>query len=104
MPNLAKITKPLRELLVKSNDWTWGPLQIESFTQLKSLVTSLPVLVHFDINRATVVSADASSYGIGSVLLQKLDGKLHPVAFASRALTPTEQRYAQIEKESLALT
>ena len=104
LPNLAKITKPLRELLVKSNDWTWGPLQIESFTQLKSLVTSLPVLVHFDINRATVVSADASSYGIGSVLLQKLDGKLHPVAFASRALTPTEQRYAQIEKESLALT
>ena len=103
LPNLAKITKPLRELLVKSNDWTWGPLQIESFTQLKSLVTSLPVLVHFDINRATVVSADASSYSIGSVLLQKVDGKLHPVAFASRALTPTEQRYAQIEKESLAL-
>ena len=104
LPNLAKITKPLRGLLVKSNDWTWGPLQIESFTQLKSLVTSLPVLVHFDINRATVVSADASSYGIGSVLLQKVDEKLHPVAYASRALTPTEQRYAQIEKESLALT
>ena len=104
LPNLAKITKPLRELLVKSNDWTWGPLQIESFTQLKSLVTSLPVLVHFDINHATVVSADASSYGIGSVLLQKVDGKIYPVAFASHALTPTEQRYAQIEKESLALT
>jgi len=76
----------------------------ESFSELKSLVTSLPVLVHYDINRETVVSADASSYGIGSVLLQKVEGQLHPVAFASRSLTPTEQRYAQIEKESLALT
>ena len=104
LPNLAKITKPLGELLVKSNDWTWGSLQIESFTQLKSLLTSLPVLMHFDVNHATVVSADTSSYDIGSVLLQKVDEKLHPVAFASCALTPTEQRYAQIEKESLALS
>ena len=48
--------------------------------------------MRFDINRATVVSADASSYGIESVLFQKVDDKLHPVAFASRALTPTEQR------------
>ena len=89
LPNLAKITKPFRELLVKNNDWTRGPLQIESFTQLKSLVTSLPVLVQFDINRATVVSADASSYGIGSVLLQKVDGKLHPVAL-HLALSPLQ--------------
>ena len=61
--------------------------------------------MHFCINQATVVSANnASSYGIGSVLLQKLDGKLNPAAFASRALTPTEQHYAQIKKESLVLT
>ena len=67
--------------------------------QLKSLVTALSVLVYFDINQATVVSADASSYGIGSILLQKVNGKLHPVAFASCALTSTEQCYAQIEKK-----
>ena len=89
LPNLAKITKPPRELFVKSNEWILGPLQIESFKQLKLLVTALPVLLHFDINRATVVSADAFSYDIGSVLLQKVDGKLHPVAFSSRALTST---------------
>lgn len=46
-----------------------------------------------------VISTDASSYGIGSILLQ--DG--HPVAYASAALTPAQQRYAQIEKELLAV-
>ena len=76
----------------------------ESFSKLKSLVTSLPVLVHYDINKQTIVSADASSYGIGSVLLQNVNDKFHPVTFAFRSHIPTEQRYAQIEKESLAVT
>ena len=53
----------------------------------------------------TIISADASSFGVGGVLLQKqLDGSWKPVAFASRALTITEQRYVQIEKEALAIT
>ena len=59
---------------------------MESFSKLKSLVTSLPVLVHYDINNDALVSADASSYGIGSVLLHNVDGKFHPVDFASRSL------------------
>ena len=38
LPNLPKITKPFRELLVKNNEWTWGPHQIELFKQLKLLL------------------------------------------------------------------
>ena len=52
----------------------------------------------------TKVTADASSYGLGGVLLQKWDSEWRPVAYASRSLSPTEQRYAQVEKEALGLT
>ena len=45
-----------------------------------------------------------SSYGLGAVLLQNHDDQWRPVAYASRAMSPTEQRYAQIEKEALGIT
>ena len=55
--------------------------------------------------KETMVAVDASSYGLGVVLTQtESDGTSRALAYASRALTSTEAKYAQIEKESLALT
>ncbi len=73
--------------------------------QVKKALTESPVLALFDPTRDTIVSADASSFGLGAVLIQKQpDGSLRPVAYISRSMSPTEQRYAQIEKEALAIT
>ena len=44
------------------------------------------------------IQVDASGKGLGAALIQD-DG---PVTFASKALTPTEQRYANNERELLA--
>ena len=52
----------------------------------------------------TKVSADASAYGLGAVLLQKIDSHWKPVAYASHSMSETQRRYAQIEKEALAAT
>ena len=53
----------------------------------------------------TVVSANASSYGVGAVLLQKQShGELNLVAYISCSMTSAKQQYTQIEKKALALT
>ena len=104
-PNLAEETQPVRALLVKDNEWVWGEPQQRSFDRIKELLMNAPVLALFDPNLETVLSADASSFGLGAVLLQRQpSGELKLVAFISRSMTPTEQGYARIEKEALAFT
>ncbi|KAL8616804.1 hypothetical protein ACOMHN_017841 [Nucella lapillus] len=105
VPDLVEKSKPLRDLLQKNAAWSWGPDQKHAFEALKVDLASPETLALYSPDRATVVSADSSSYGLGAVLLQRQDsGQMHPVAYASRSLTNTEQRYAQIEEEALAIT
>ena len=100
---LADKTKPIRDLVKKETEWYWGPAQQTAFDEVKKTLANAPILSLYDHNRETKISADASSHGLGAVLLQKHDHAWKPVTFISRALTPTEARYAQIEKEALAL-
>ena len=67
-------------------------------------MTKPTILKLYDIHAPTKISADASSYGIGAVLLQLVDKQWYPIAYASCVMTNTETRYAQIEKEALAIT
>ena len=63
------------------------------------------VLALYDPEKETMVSSDASSFGLGAVLMPKQpSGEMRPVAYASRSMTKTERRYAQIDKDALAIT
>lgn len=100
VPQLAERDKPLRDLLSKKNCWVWGIDQVRAFQGLKEALTSTPVLAMYDPNRECKVSADASSYGLGGVLLQKWDEGWRPVAYMSRALTPRTEIRASREGSS----
>ena len=99
LPNLADVLTPLQNLLRKEVPWNWSTPQEDAFTQVQNLLTSTPVLAIYDPAKDLKIENDASEYGLGTALYQ--DGK--PVAFASRALSSAEKRYAQIEKEMLAV-
>ena len=105
IPELAECNDPLRQLLRSDSVWSWADAQDISFQRVKDTLIAPETLAHYDPNRPTIIAADASSTGIGAVLLQVQDDyKRRPVCYASRSLSDTEKRYAVIEKEALAAT
>ncbi|KAL7832506.1 hypothetical protein SRHO_G00295240 [Serrasalmus rhombeus] len=99
IPNFSEIAAPLRKLTHKETAWCWFQQHQEAFDRLKSLLSSPPVLAYYDVKEPVTLTCDASCHGLGAACMQ--NGR--PVAFASRVLTDTETRYAQIEKELLAV-
>ncbi|PFX26788.1 Retrovirus-related Pol polyprotein [Stylophora pistillata] len=109
-PHLSEIVGPLRELTRLNQAFLWADQHTEAFTKAKDLVAKAPCLRYFDVHSPVVPQVDASDYGLGASLLQPTtsssnssDIQWQPVAFSSSSLTPTEQRYAQIEKHALAI-
>ena len=99
LPKLSETFEPLRKLTHKGEPWEWKEEHDIAMAEIKQLLTSAPILSFYDPDKELTIQCDASKAGLGTTLLQ--EGK--PLAYASRALSDTEQRYAQIEKEALAI-
>ena len=82
-PNIAHISKPLRELLSSKVAWTWSTVHTDAFKALQDEISSPRVLALYNTEANTKISADASAYGLGAVLLQQQHNNWRPVAFAS---------------------
>lgn len=103
LPMASTILKPLYNLEQKNIRFEWSKKQEAAFQASKKLIKNSSLLVPFDPEKDIIIATDASPYGIGAVLSHQIDNVERPVMFISRTLTPTEEKYAQLHREVLAV-
>lgn len=101
----ATIAAPLHQLLQKHSQFVWTEDCALTFHSLRQVLTTAPVLSHFNQNAPTSIHTDASGYGLGAVLLQRhhKSASDQVIAYASRTLTTPEKNYSTTELECLAV-
>ena len=109
MPNFTQIAAPILKLLQGKNDGkekiTWLKEHEDALNELKSRITSKPILQIFDPDRETFLQTDASSHAIGAVLSQRdpADGQIKPVSYFSEKLSPRKKTLSSYDLELIAL-
>ncbi len=104
VPTINAYMNDFRHLLKAHTAWTWTATETETFNKIKKAITEIQPLMAIRPGEKLILSADASSYGLGAALMQRNEaGEEHPVFFASRMMNDTELKYAQVDKELLAL-
>ena len=103
-PKYSMIVEPLRKLTHKDTVWKWDQEEENAFEELKETMANWNMVRYFDIQLQTELVVDAGPRGLGAILSQiGLDGQTHVVEYGSRALSDTESRYSQTERETLAV-
>ena len=101
--NYSDIVGPLTNLTKKDMVWQWGPFQRNAFVAIKDAFCRVPILIFPDPKLQYTVVTDASGTGAGGSLLQDQGDGLRPIAFLSRRLKPTEQKYSAYERKLAAM-
>jgi hypothetical protein len=96
--NYGIIASPLTQLL-KKEAFVWSPEATTSFTTLKQVLTTAPVLQLPNFDKPFIVNCDASSTGFGAVLHQEAG----PIAFYSRPVAPQHSKLVAYERELIGL-
>ncbi|CAI7791819.1 unnamed protein product [Closterium sp. NIES-53] len=103
VPDMAKLTTPLTDLLRKGVEYTWGEKEQAAFSALKNILCSPPVLRIADPHHLFELVTYASDIAVGAVLLQDFGNGLQPIAYESRKLHPPERNYPIHDREMLAI-
>lgn len=94
----------IRQLLKNNCRFLWSDICESEFNSIKEAIIHAPILSPFNMNHTSIITVDASNKGLGGVLSQiDTSGKESIVAYASRALSPSECKFSVIEKETLAV-
>jgi hypothetical protein len=106
VPNFSTLAGPLNKLTSNKKNappFNWSPEADAAFKGLKKCLVTAPVLACPDFSLPFEVHTDASSYGIGAMLTQTIEGKERPIAYMSKSLSDAERNYSITEREALAV-
>lgn len=104
VPDMATLTFPLNSLTRKESKFIWKAEHQEAFDKIKTILLNHETLGFYDPSDETFIIADASPVGLGAVLVQRHKGDHgRIIGYASKTLSPVERKYAQTEREALAL-
>jgi hypothetical protein len=100
----AQITAPMEKLLRKDTKFQWNDECQHSLDTLKEKMVTAPILVFPYWEKTFHVHVDALTIALGAILAQPGTGYLdHPISFARKKLSKSEQNYNTTERESLAM-
>ena len=98
--SLGAVLQPLHELTKKDTDFQWNSQYDSLYQHAKDhIMENCQTLCYYDPDLPVSIETDASQSSLGAVLLQ--NGR--PISFMSKALTDTQSRYSNIEREILGM-
>ncbi|KAL0151982.1 hypothetical protein M9458_052700 [Cirrhinus mrigala] len=101
--DFSKLAVPLNQLVGKNVPFVWTTAYDQSFTHLKNVLSSEPVVILPDFSVPFKIYTDASNLAVGAVLAQNRNEREHVVACASRALNSTQKRSPTFDRELWAI-
>jgi hypothetical protein len=100
IPFHSDVVKPLQQMIDpkgrKKSSLIWTPEADKAFIKIRELIARCPLLHFMDETSPVELYTDASDYGIGGVLFQRVNGELKPISFVSKSLSATQIKWSTI--------
>ena len=102
--HFSELAAPLTNLTKKNQKFRWSEDAQRSFDILKNALAHPPILIHPNYEKTFILSSDSSDTALGAMIGQRDNyGIIHPIAYFSKKLNPTQRKYTIMEKELMAI-